>query len=110
MKELTLRELNRLEDKPMFSVRDPISALTHFIGFIAAITIDTQQVETSTQLGDGDDAGGGTCGDLLPHDVEDGVIHRLGREATQEEAVGGGVGIDFEGVRQRGGPPQPKLR
>ena len=39
MKELTLRELNRLEEKPMFSVRDPISALTHFIGFIAAIAV-----------------------------------------------------------------------
>ena len=37
MRELTLRELNRLDEKPMFSVRDPISALTHFIGFILAI-------------------------------------------------------------------------
>ena len=39
MKQLTLRQLNRLDDKPLFSVRDPISALTHFIGFLAAIIL-----------------------------------------------------------------------
>ena len=39
MKEMTIRQLNRLDDKPMFSVKDPISALTHFIGFIASIIL-----------------------------------------------------------------------
>ena len=39
MKELTLRELNRLDNKPLFSVKDPISALTHFIGFVGAILV-----------------------------------------------------------------------
>ena len=37
MKELTLKQLNRLDEKPLFSVKDPISALTHFIGFIGAV-------------------------------------------------------------------------
>ncbi|MBR2578436.1 MAG: hemolysin III family protein [Erysipelotrichaceae bacterium] len=37
MEELTLRQLNRLDNKPYFSVKDPISALTHFIGFVAAV-------------------------------------------------------------------------
>ena len=35
--ELRLKELNRLENKPYISIKDPISTLTHFIGFIAAI-------------------------------------------------------------------------
>ena len=35
--ELRLKELNRLENKPYMSIKDPISTLTHFIGFIAAI-------------------------------------------------------------------------
>ena len=39
MKEMTIRQLNRLDDKPMFSVKDPISALTHFIGFIVSIIL-----------------------------------------------------------------------
>ena len=39
MKEMTLRELNRLDNKPLFSVKDPISALTHFVGFIGAIIV-----------------------------------------------------------------------
>ena len=39
MKEMTIRQLNRLDDKPMFSVKDPISALTHFIGFILSIIL-----------------------------------------------------------------------
>ena len=39
MKEMTIRQLNRLDDTPMFSVKDPISALTHFIGFIASIIL-----------------------------------------------------------------------
>ena len=37
MRELTLHQLNRLSDKPYFSVKDPVSALTHLVGFIAAI-------------------------------------------------------------------------
>ena len=37
MEELTLKQLNRLENKPYFSVKDPISALTHFIGFVAGV-------------------------------------------------------------------------
>ena len=55
MKELTLRELNRLEDKPMFSVRDPISALTHFIGFIAAIAV-TPLLMSRVAVTDGNEA------------------------------------------------------
>ncbi len=39
MKELTIRQLNRLSDKPFFSVKDPISALTHLIGFIVSVTL-----------------------------------------------------------------------
>ncbi len=39
MREMTLRELNRLDNKPLFSVKDPISALTHFIGFVAAVAV-----------------------------------------------------------------------
>jgi len=39
MKEMTIRQLNRLDDKPMFSVKDPISALTHFVGFIVSIIL-----------------------------------------------------------------------
>ncbi len=39
MKDMTIRQLNRLDDKPMFSVKDPISALTHFIGFIVSIIL-----------------------------------------------------------------------
>lgn len=35
--ELRLRELNRLENKPYISIKDPISTLTHFVGFLAAI-------------------------------------------------------------------------
>ncbi|MBQ6125429.1 MAG: hemolysin III family protein [Erysipelotrichaceae bacterium] len=35
--ELRLRDLNRLENKPYISIKDPISTLTHFIGFVAAI-------------------------------------------------------------------------
>ncbi len=37
MNEATLKELNHLKTKPMFSVKDPISALTHFIGTLASI-------------------------------------------------------------------------
>lgn len=37
MSEMRIRQLNRLENKPYISVKDPISALTHFIGFIASI-------------------------------------------------------------------------
>ena len=39
MKELTIRQLNRLSDKPFFSVKDPISALTHLIGFIVSVAL-----------------------------------------------------------------------
>ncbi|MBR2546500.1 MAG: hemolysin III family protein [Erysipelotrichaceae bacterium] len=39
MKELTIRQLNRLADKPLFSVKDPVSALTHLIGFIASVVL-----------------------------------------------------------------------
>lgn len=39
MKELTVRQLNRLSDKPFFSVKDPVSALTHLIGFIVSVTL-----------------------------------------------------------------------
>lgn len=39
MAEITLRQLNRLKEKPMFSVKDPVSALTHFIGFLAAVIL-----------------------------------------------------------------------
>jgi hemolysin III len=39
MAELTLKQLNRLETKPLFSVKDPVSALTHFVGFLAAILL-----------------------------------------------------------------------
>ena len=39
MSDITLRELNRLESKPLFSCKDPISALTHFIGFVASIIL-----------------------------------------------------------------------
>ncbi|MBR0462231.1 MAG: hemolysin III family protein [Erysipelotrichaceae bacterium] len=37
MEEKTLKELNRLENKPYFSVKDPISAFTHFLGCVAAV-------------------------------------------------------------------------
>ncbi len=36
---MTLRELNRLSEKPYLSVKDPISALTHFIGFVASVIL-----------------------------------------------------------------------
>ena len=39
MKELTIRQLNRLADKPLFSVKDPVSALTHLIGFIVSVVL-----------------------------------------------------------------------
>lgn len=39
MKELTIRQLNRLADKPLFSVKDPVSALTHLIGFISSVVL-----------------------------------------------------------------------
>ena len=39
LKELTIRQLNRLSDKPFFSVKDPISALTHLIGFIVSVAL-----------------------------------------------------------------------
>ena len=35
--ELRARELNRLENRSYISIKDPISTLTHFIGFLAAI-------------------------------------------------------------------------
>ena len=37
--ETSLRELNRLKEKPYTSIKDPISALTHFIGFIVSILL-----------------------------------------------------------------------
>lgn len=37
--ELKLKELNRLENKPYISIKDPISTLSHFIGFVAAILL-----------------------------------------------------------------------
>ena len=39
MKEMTIRQLNRLTDKPLFSVKDPISALTHLTGFICSVIL-----------------------------------------------------------------------
>ena len=36
---MTLKELNRIENKPYTSIKDPISALTHFIGFVSAIIL-----------------------------------------------------------------------
>jgi len=39
MSEIKLKQLNRLENKPYISIKDPISALTHFIGFALAILL-----------------------------------------------------------------------
>ena len=37
MSEIRLKQLNRLTYKPYISIKDPVSALTHFIGFLLAI-------------------------------------------------------------------------
>jgi len=39
MTDITLKQLNRLENKPYTSIKDPISALTHFIGFVGGIIL-----------------------------------------------------------------------
>lgn len=37
MAELTIKQLNHLSDKPYFSLKDPVSAITHLIGVIASV-------------------------------------------------------------------------